>query len=62
MINPFENMEQTMQQFNEFSKTVKGDPREQVQNLLNSGDMSQNTLNNIIPMAAWFYKFAGFGK
>lgn len=38
--NVFNNPIQMIQQFNQFRQTFQGDPKQQVQNLLNSGQMS----------------------
>lgn len=37
------NQNNFMDELNKFAETVQGDPRQQVQNLLNSGQMSQQT-------------------
>lgn len=36
-----------IQQFNEFQKTFQGDPKAKVQELLNSGQMSQAQFNEL---------------
>lgn len=41
---PFANMSNLMQQFQQFKQSFKGDPKQQVQELLNSGKMSQDQL------------------
>ena len=38
-------------QFNQFKQNFSGDPRQQVQNLLNSGRMSQAQFNQLAQMA-----------
>lgn len=43
-----------MQRFKEFKANFQGDPREQVQNLLNSGQMSQEQFNRLSNMATQF--------
>lgn len=40
-----------VQQFKQFKQNFKGDPKEQVQELLNSGKMSQDQLNQCMSMA-----------
>ena len=40
-----------MNQFNQFRNTFQGDPKQQVQQLLNSGRMSQNQYNQLSQMA-----------
>lgn len=51
MNNPFGNMMNLMNQFNQFKNNFQGDPRAQVQQLLNSGQMSQQQLNQLQNMA-----------
>lgn len=46
--NPYSNM---IGQIKEFSKTIQGDPKEIVQKMLNSGEMSQNEFNRYAQMA-----------
>lgn len=46
-----------IQQFNQFRQTFSGDPRQQVQNLLNSGQMSQQQFNQLSQMAQTFQQF-----
>ena len=43
-----------IQQFNQFRQTFKGDPKQQVQNLLNSGRVSQEQYNEAVQMAQQF--------
>lgn len=49
--NPFGNM---MKQFQQFRSNFKGDPKQQVQELLNSGKMSQQQYNQLQNMATQF--------
>ena len=42
---------QLVQQFNQFKQTFSGDPRQKVQELLNSGQMSQDQYNQLASMA-----------
>lgn len=42
---------QLIQQFQQFKRNFKGDPRQQVQNLLNSGKMTQEQLDQCTSMA-----------
>lgn len=50
-VNSFGGMMNMMQQFNQFKNTIQGNPQQQVQNLLNSGQMSQNQYMQIMQMA-----------
>ena len=45
---PFNNM---VTAFNQFKQTLTGDPKQQVQNLLNSGAMTQAQYNQLSNMA-----------
>ena len=45
------NMNGLLQRFNQFKKTFSGNPREQVQQLLNTGRMSQAQFNQLKQMA-----------
>jgi hypothetical protein len=63
MANPFfESMKgrsqqpSIMQQFDAFRKNFQGDPKEKVQELLNSGQMSQEQFNMLSQMAQKFIK------
>lgn len=49
--NPLGNIFGIIQQFQDFKKNFKGDPRQQVQDLLNSGKMSQEQLDQYTSMA-----------
>lgn len=51
---PFGNAMNMVNRFKEFKANFQGDPREQVQNLLNSGQMSQEQFNQLSNMAAQF--------
>lgn len=48
-----------IQQFNQFRQSFQGDPRQQVQNLLNSGRMTQEQFNQLSTMAQQFQQFIG---
>ena len=53
---PMGNM---MRRFNEFRKTFSGDPKQQVQELLNSGRMTQSQYNELQNMARQFAALMG---
>lgn len=57
MPNPLNNMAQIMQSFNQFASAFKGDPKEKVQELLQSGAMSQEQLNQLQEMARQFQQY-----
>ena len=48
-----------LQRFQQFRQQFRGDPRQQVQNLLNSGKVSQDQYNNAVRMAQQFQKMFG---
>lgn len=59
MANPIYSMmnqNNMLQRFNQFKASFKGDPREQIQQLLNSGRISQQQYNNAVNMAQRFQK------
>lgn len=45
---------QIMQQFMQFKQNFKGDPKEEVQKMLQSGKISQQQLNQVQQMAGQF--------
>ncbi len=51
---PLGNMTQMMQAFNKFKSNFQGDPKQKVQELLNSGQMSQEQYNQLQSMAKQF--------
>ena len=54
--NPFSAM---IGQINEFSKTIQGNPKDIVQNLLNSGQMSQEQFNALSQQAQQIMQVMG---
>ena len=64
MGNPLFNMQQQpmnsmMQRFQQFQQMFKGDPRQQVQQLLNSGKVNQQQYNQAVQMAQQFQRMLG---
>lgn len=62
LFQPRQNMPYPMnmiQQFNQFRQTFQGDPRQQVQQLLNSGQMTQKQFDQLSCMAQMFQQFIG---
>lgn len=49
--SPVSNMQSMIQRFNQFKQTFTGDPRQQVQNLLNSGRITQTQYNQAFQTA-----------
>lgn len=50
-MQPQNQFTQMMQRFQQFRQQFQGDPRQQVQNLLNSGRVTQQQYNNAVQMA-----------
>jgi ribose 1,5-bisphosphokinase PhnN len=48
-----------IKQFEQFKQNFKGDPQQQVQQLLNSGKVSQAQYNQAVQMAQQFQKLLG---
>lgn len=48
-----------LQRFQQFQKMFKGDPRQQVQELLNSGRVSQDQYNKAVQMANQLQRLIG---
>ena len=48
-----------LQRFQQFQRMFQGDPRQQVQQLLNSGKVSQAQYNRAVQMAQQFQKMLG---
>ena len=63
MMNPQPNngMMQMMQRFHQFRQNFTGDPRQQVQNLLNSGRVSQSQYDQAVQMTNQLQRMM-FGK
>lgn len=55
-MGPFSNMQNMIQQLNQFRQSFQGDPKQQVQQLLNSGKMSQAQYNQLSQMATQIQK------
>lgn len=51
---PFGNLPNLLSSFNQFKSTFNGDPRQKVQELLNTGQMSPEQFNQLKQMAAEF--------
>ena len=59
MGGPFGNIQQMMQRFQQFKQSFQGDPRQQVEQMLNSGKVSQQAYNNAYQMAQQFQRMMG---
>lgn len=56
---PQNSMNGLMQRFQQFQQMFKGDPRQQIQQLMNSGRVTQSQYNNAVQMAQQFQKMMG---
>ena len=52
-------MNNILQRFQQFKQTFTGDPRQQVQNLLNSGKVTQSQYNQAVQMAQQLQRMLG---
>lgn len=59
MPGPFGNFTRMIQQFNQFKNNFQGDPKQKVQELLNSGAMSQSQFNQLQQAAKQFQSMMG---
>ena len=48
---PNNNMAQLLQQLSQFKQNFHGDPRQQIQQMLNSGQVTQEQYNRAVQMA-----------
>lgn len=55
----FGNMASLVQQFQQFKNTFRGDPQQQIQQLLNSGKISQQQYDQAVQQAKAFQKMLG---
>lgn len=51
------NMQNIIKQFQQFKQNFNGDPQQQIQQLLNSGKVSQAQYNQAVQMAQMFQQF-----
>jgi len=58
-MQPQNPMNGFMQRFQQFQQMFKGDPRQQVQQLLNSGKITQSQYNNAVQMANQLQRIIG---
>lgn len=57
MFGPFSNMMNMVNQFNQFRSAFQGNPQQKVQELLNSGKMTQEQFNQLSNLAQQFRQF-----
>ena len=56
---PMNGMQNLMQRFQQFQRMFTGDPRQQVQQMLDSGRVSQQQFNQAVQMAKQFQQMLG---
>ena len=56
---PGGNMQQMLARFQQFQQSFRGDPRQQVQQLLNSGRISQQQYDQAVQMAQQLQRMLG---
>lgn len=54
---PFGNVQNLMNQYQQFRNTFKGDPQQKIQEMLNSGQITQQQINQAQNLATQFQKF-----
>jgi hypothetical protein len=62
MNNPLFGMNQQnglMQRFQQFQQMFRGDPKQQIQQMMNSGKVNQNQYNQAVQMAQQFRRMIG---
>lgn len=59
MMNQGGPMNGLLQRFQQFQQMFRGDPQKQVQQLLNSGKVSQSQYNQAVQMAQQFQRMLG---
>lgn len=55
--NPTNNMANLLSQFNQFRSTFSGNPEQQVKQMIQNGQISQEQFNQIAQMANQLYRF-----
>lgn len=59
LFNQYGNQNGMMQRFLEFKNNFRGDPRQQIQQMLNSGKITQEQYNQAVQMANQFRNMLG---
>ena len=54
---PMGNVQDLMNQFNQFRRTFRGDPQQQIQQMMNSGQITQDQYNQAVQIAQQMMKF-----
>ena len=56
---PMNRMQSMIQRYQQFRQTFSGDPKQQVQQMLNSGKVTQQQYNQAVQIAQQFQKMLG---
>lgn len=56
---PMNGMQGMMQKFQQFQQMFRGDPKQQIQQMLNSGKVNQSQYNQAVQMAQQFKQMFG---
>ena len=59
MNNPMQSMQIMMQRFQQFQQMFKGNPTQQIQQMMNSGKVNQGQYNQAVQMAQQFARMIG---
>ena len=59
MGGPFGNIQEMMQRYQQFRQSFCGNPRQQVEQMMNSGQVSQDRYNYAYQMAQQFQRMMG---
>ena len=59
MNNPFSQIQNIMQRFQQFQQTFRGNPTQQIQAMMQSGKVSQGQYNQAVQMAQQFQRMMG---
>lgn len=57
--NVVNNLQQTLSNFNQFKNSFQGNPKDKVQELLNTGKMTQQQFNNLSAVARQLQNLIG---
>lgn len=56
---PMNGMQNMVQRFQQFQQMFRGDPKQQIQQMLNSGKVNQSQYNQAVQMAQQFKQMFG---
>ena len=58
-MQPMNGMQQMLERFRQFQQSYRGDPRQQIQQLLDSGRVTQQQYDRAVQMAQQFQRMLG---